>query len=108
MSFWPGFGGVCEGLYQRVLEWSERRSKQMSGFNDGSDMMSSFGMNIFKCGVCGRDDFASLQILEEHAKSFHDKPTWVMQGWICPRCGAGNSPTSSRCPCIPIKWEITC
>jgi hypothetical protein len=46
-------------------------------------------------------------------------------GWICPRCGSGNAPSSIRCPCVqlpimplplplgpinpsPLPYEVTC
>jgi len=29
-------------------------------------------------------------------------------GWICPKCGGGNGPFSSRCPCVGIPFNITC
>ena len=32
-------------------------------------------------------------------------------GWICPKCGAGMAPCSSRCPCVPLPFNqpiVTC
>lgn len=30
-------------------------------------------------------------------------------GWICPKCGAGNAPFTSRCGCVGWpKLEVTC
>lgn len=30
-------------------------------------------------------------------------------GWICPRCGRGNSPWTAQCPCAPEpEMRITC
>lgn len=27
-------------------------------------------------------------------------------GWICPRCGRGNAPFSSSCPCVPLPIPV--
>jgi hypothetical protein len=38
----------------------------------------------------------------------HPLPTWSV-GWRCPNCGAGNSPSTSRCACVPMPYlPITC
>lgn len=30
-------------------------------------------------------------------------------GWVCPVCGGGNSPFTTRCPCVPIGLgPVTC
>ena len=29
-------------------------------------------------------------------------------GWICPKCGRGNSPFLQTCPCHPDTYKITC
>lgn len=34
-------------------------------------------------------------------------PLHVPIGWICPVCGSGLSLMTSRCPCVPLKMEIT-
>ena len=33
-------------------------------------------------------------------------PSTQLQGWVCPKCGAGLSPFINRCLCVsPIKYE---
>jgi len=29
-------------------------------------------------------------------------------GWLCPRCGRGNSPTAQACSCGPFEMKVTC
>lgn len=29
-------------------------------------------------------------------------------GWVCPRCGRGNSPSNNTCLCIPFEMKVTC
>jgi len=31
-----------------------------------------------------------------------------LTGWVCPVCGAGNSPFSQRCMCVPIEYKPYC
>lgn len=30
---------------------------------------------------------------------------YAQQGWLCPRCGCGNAPWVSHCPCLPAAYE---
>jgi hypothetical protein len=35
------------------------------------------------------------------------QPSYPNYGWLCPRCGRGNSPGTMTCPCVPpepIVW----
>ena len=37
------------------------------------------------------------------------QPYYTPSGWLCPRCGRGNSPHSNLCPCIPLPpIQFTC
>lgn len=42
----------------------------------------------------------------------HPNGDWLISsqvlGWICPVCGSGLSLSTSRCPCVPLKMEVTC
>jgi hypothetical protein len=29
-------------------------------------------------------------------------PVIGIYGWVCPRCGRGNAPHVSTCPCLPL------
>ena len=35
-------------------------------------------------------------------------PDPAASGWICPRCGGGNAPWASRCPCTPAVIPFVC
>ncbi len=32
----------------------------------------------------------------------------LSMGWMCPRCGRGNSPTAQTCLCVPFETKVTC
>ena len=35
------------------------------------------------------------------------QPAYPNYGWLCPRCGRGNAPSTGTCPCVPelpIVW----
>ncbi len=47
--------------------------------------------------------------LGELAELIAQKHRSGLTGWICPACGGGNSPYSTRCPCVPIPLgPVTC
>ncbi len=56
------------------------------------------------CGIC----LKCLKEIESMQQAKTDIP-YTLQGWVCPKCGAGNSPGSNRCPCVPIPPPVvTC
>ena len=63
-----------------------------------------------KCVDCGSDIDTggdNLRCSSCRIKQFNI-PIGI-SGWICPICGAGLSPNTSRCPCRPMpSIPITC
>jgi hypothetical protein len=56
-----------------------------------------------QCTFCRLDDFAGNH--DPNCPNNPDKPrTFEIVkgpvGWICPKCGRGNSPKSRCCPCV--------
>jgi hypothetical protein len=57
-------------------------------------------------GVCSGsvNNLKPTAVLEEENVAIINNPpvppAGGMTGWICPRCGKGNSPFSSTCPCV--------
>lgn len=31
------------------------------------------------------------------------QPVYPYYGWLCPRCGMGNAPSTGTCPCVPAE-----
>jgi hypothetical protein len=34
------------------------------------------------------------------------EPVFHAYGWLCPRCGRGNGPFTSTCPCVPLPPPV--
>ena len=93
------------------------RQEHEEGINNG-EVTCRGSMRIGNaCGVCSKckKEIEELDALCQAYWQKHDSfgysdavplPT-ALVGWICPKCGAGNSPSNTRCPCVPYKVEIT-
>jgi len=65
-------------------------------------------VNTNICDKCGKplfDDHSSTAA-QDVCKG-HPEEKSVVTGWICPKCGRGNSPSTSTCPCVPMDYKIT-
>ena len=61
-----------------------------------------------RMGVPNAKEF-SAGALVELANLIADKPKPGLIGWTCPVCGGGNSPYSTKCPCVGYTLgPVTC
>lgn len=61
---------------------------------------------IVVCQKCGLS--MTICCCSTGIKPVQDTTPFYAYGWLCPRCGRGNAPFLSTCPCIPIKYDVTC
>lgn len=61
-----------------------------------------------RMGVPGAQEFSAGELVElANLIAYKHKPG--LTGWICPACGGGNSPYSTRCPCVGYTLgPVTC
>ena len=53
-------------------------------------------------------ELQKLEDLKPPTVNYSTFPTPTgLPGWVCPVCVRGNAPTSSTCPCTPLKFEVT-
>lgn len=73
--------------------------------------MSDMAYMIEGCPGCGTHGLGHKAGCAWEASHVISAPKQVPApvGWLCPRCGRGNSPTCVTCPCIPPPpMVVTC
>lgn len=64
------------------------------------------------CGICSKCKKELENMRQRLKESEAEKEAPISSGtlgWICPRCGRGNAPFSSSCPCVPLPIPVvTC
>ena len=57
------------------------------------------------CGAIGKDckDFQSCRVRVAEL----ERPNHSNSGWICPRCGRVNAPTTPSCFCHPENFPVS-
>ena len=62
--------------------------------------------NSNKCYKCGKElTTGDTDNLCSECRA--SKPSPLLTGWVCPVCGGGLSPYTTRCPCQPLYGQIT-
>ena len=87
--------------------------------NDTTDNTTDNNSGSYKgscyCGKCGKpfiyvgDIIGDMKIEDLICTCYKEveiapPSTPALQGWICPRCGRGNSPYNNTCPCLPCEY----
>lgn len=65
---------------------------------------------MMNCNKCGKSKEATKETSAINPICTCENYTFGgMAGWICPRCGRGNSPFTHTCSCIPPPpFNVTC
>jgi len=102
---------TCAGL-DKLAERGHKKVAPVPPFTDEVVCRGSMriGNGCGKCAKCLRD---INDMWREEAKPLPSgvgtlsQPV-LNQGWQCPACGGVNSPSTSRCPCVPYTSVVTC